>query len=51
MFQEIFDWTDENDEQSDHIRVNPGDVISASVTYQKGVAWIFINTVHPPWTW
>jgi hypothetical protein len=38
MFQEIFDWTDERDKQSEQIKVEPGDVISASVTYEKGGA-------------
>ena len=35
MFQEIFDWTAENDTQTKPIVVAPGDVISASVTYMQ----------------
>jgi len=35
MFQEIFDWTDENDKQSKAIKVQPGDVIAAEVSYVK----------------
>ena len=35
MFQEIFDWTDFNDKQSQPIRVSEGDVITAEVTYLK----------------
>jgi len=38
MFQEIFDWTNEQDEQSRQIKVKPGHVIQASVTYVKGPA-------------
>lgn len=34
MFHEIFDWTDENDEQSKQIKVLPGQVIRASVSLE-----------------
>ena len=33
MFQEIFDWTDMNDKQSQPINVKPGDIVSATVSY------------------
>jgi hypothetical protein len=36
MFQEIFDWTDERDEQSHAIKVEPGNIITAQVSFQKG---------------
>ena len=36
MFHEIFDWTDERDEQSKHIKVLPGEVITASVSLEGG---------------
>ena len=35
MFQEIFDWTDRRDSQTRGIKVEPGDTIQASVTYNK----------------
>jgi len=34
MFQEIYDWTDKHDDANRHQRVNPGDLITASVTYK-----------------
>jgi hypothetical protein len=30
-----FDWTDERDKQTRHISVKAGDVITASVSYEK----------------
>lgn len=35
MFQEIFDWTDRHDDQTHPMKVQAGDVVSASVTYVK----------------
>ena len=37
MFQEIFDWTDQNDEQSHQILVKPGDKLTASVAYHEKI--------------
>eukprot|EP01050_Picozoa_sp_SAG11_P012939 SAG11_NODE_1475_length_4838_cov_3.412956_4_plen_136_part_00 len=34
MFQEIFDWTDQHDDQTKPKRVHPGDLITASVSYK-----------------
>jgi hypothetical protein len=36
MFQEIYDYTDEKDEGSSQIPIQPGDLITASVHYSKG---------------
>lgn len=35
MFQEIFDWTDMRDKQSEPLHVKAGDVVTASVTYES----------------
>lgn len=43
MFQEIFDWTDQNDEQSHQIKVKAGEIIHASVTYVPGKRSYIMN--------
>jgi hypothetical protein len=35
MFEEIYDWTDKHDSASTHEEVQPGELISASVTYRS----------------
>merc|ERR1712216_1055955 len=35
MFQEIFDWTSYQDHQTTPIRLRPGDVVRAELTYVK----------------
>ena len=35
MFEEIFDWTDEKDSQSQHLEVVPGELIKARVVYKS----------------
>ena len=44
MFQEIFDWTDGQDEQTDGVHVRPGDVIDASVAYVEPRRYIMNMT-------
>merc|ERR1712196_763272 len=44
MFQEIFDWTDGQDEQTDGVYVRPGDVIDASVAYVEPRRYIMNMT-------
>jgi len=34
MFEEIYDWTDGRDSASPHVKVVPGELIKASVTYK-----------------
>lgn len=36
MFHEIFDWTDGRDSQGRQVKVAPGDVVEASVSFVKG---------------
>jgi hypothetical protein len=35
MFEEIYDWTNGRDSASPHVTVSPGELISATVTYQS----------------
>ena len=35
MFEEIYDWTDGRDSASPHVKVGPGEIISAVVTYRS----------------
>ena len=35
MFQEVFDWTDGNDVQSTHIRVQPGETLHAEIEFEE----------------
>ena len=44
MFQEIFDWTDGHDEQTDGVGIQPGDVIDASLTYMDPRTYIMNMT-------
>ena len=46
MFQEIFDWTDENDEQTSPIKVAAGDLLTAEVAFVGPRRYIMNMTNH-----